>query len=116
MPIVHVDAYHVRHLADLEAAGFEEMSGDGRVTVVEWGDRIASALPADRLETTLTPVADDHAGASPSPTSSIADVARRVEVVALGPSSERVLERFAAGMPRNAGAATERGAARAGPP
>ncbi|MCC7137754.1 MAG: tRNA (adenosine(37)-N6)-threonylcarbamoyltransferase complex ATPase subunit type 1 TsaE [Planctomycetes bacterium] len=89
--IVHVDAYLVRRIADLEAAGFEDMGGDGRVTVVEWGDRIAAALPADRLEVTLTPVDDPT---SPGPAR-----ARRVELRAGGPRSEAVLDRFLAAAP-----------------
>lgn len=86
-PVFHLDAYHVHRVADLEAAGFEEMGGDGRVTVVEWGDRIASALPPDRLEVTLTPVPDAAAAVG-------APVPRRVEIAALGPRAEAVLDRF----------------------
>jgi len=116
MPIVHVDAYHVRRLADLEAAGFEEMSGSGRVTVVEWGDRIATALPADRLETTLSPVAaapPHDAGASPAPY--LVDVPRRVEIVARGPESARVLARLAPSLEGDADLSPARDAAPASP-
>ncbi|MFO0933868.1 MAG: tRNA (adenosine(37)-N6)-threonylcarbamoyltransferase complex ATPase subunit type 1 TsaE [Planctomycetota bacterium] len=55
VPMFHLDAYLVRSAGDLEASGYEELGGEGRVTVVEWGDRIASALPADRLEVTILP-------------------------------------------------------------
>jgi tRNA threonylcarbamoyladenosine biosynthesis protein TsaE len=54
VPMFHLDAYLVRSSGDLEASGWEELGGEGRVTVVEWGDRIADALPKDRLEVTLT--------------------------------------------------------------
>jgi tRNA threonylcarbamoyladenosine biosynthesis protein TsaE len=86
MPVHHVDAYHVRDLASLEASGFEEMGGEGRVTVVEWADRIARALPSDRIEVDLS--GEPGPDASPQ--------ARRVEVRARGPASARVLEAVAA--------------------
>lgn len=46
----HLDAYRLGGIEDLEAAGFEEMCEDGALTCVEWGDRVADALPEDRLE------------------------------------------------------------------
>jgi tRNA threonylcarbamoyl adenosine modification protein YjeE len=92
VPLHHVDAYMVRSLADLEAAGLEEMGGDGRVTCVEWGDRVPAAWPADRLEVTLTPLA-----APSAPTSTVdatfAEPPRRIEIRATGRQAERVLDR-----------------------
>jgi tRNA threonylcarbamoyl adenosine modification protein YjeE len=111
-PIVHMDAYQIRSRADLEAAGFEEMGGEGRVTVVEWGDRIAAALPADRLEVTLTtpptePAAPERAVRASSPGSpSTGDAERALELVATGPASTRVLERLVASHARLFAAAT----------
>ena len=95
VPVHHVDAYMVRRTADLEAAGFEIMGGDGEVTCVEWGDRVADALPPDRLEVTLTPEADPLAPPMEPP--------RRLELTATGSRSARVLERFA----RTVGASLE---------
>lgn len=94
VPMFHLDAYLVRTAGDLEASGYEELGGEGRVTVVEWGDRIASALPGDRLEVTLTPdpgaaPAPVVAGAAPEPPSG-----RRLDLVALGPEAARVLARL----------------------
>ena len=94
VPIHHVDAYHVRDLASLEASGFEEMCGDGRVTVVEWGDRIARALPSDRIEILFSP--------SPSSAEDAAS-SRRIEICALGPASARLLARLGAPEPTPAG-------------
>lgn len=54
----HLDVYRLRGVDDLEATGFEDAVGEGRVTCVEWGERVACALPAERLEVTLTPVPD----------------------------------------------------------
>lgn len=45
----HLDAYRLGDENDLEAAGFEEMCGDGLVTCVEWGSRVEAGLPADRI-------------------------------------------------------------------
>jgi len=88
-PLFHLDAYHLHGPSELEAAGFEEMGGDGRVTVVEWGDRIVEALPADRLEATLTPLADPL-----SPTREGTN--RGIEIAALGPRARAIFERFLA--------------------
>jgi tRNA threonylcarbamoyladenosine biosynthesis protein TsaE len=111
VPVHHLDAYLVRSLAELEAAGFEDMGGAGGLTVVEWGDRIAEALPADRVEVTLTPEADDDSpdeagprnaqAAAPAPrgdgeSGAFPDPPRRVTVVAHGPRSTAALARFAA--------------------
>ena len=92
VPLHHVDAYHLHSLAEFEAAGLEEMGGDGRVTCVEWGDRVPAAWPADRLEVDLTPIdtpvpdAAPAAGEAPEPP-------RRIELRATGPQAERVLAR-----------------------
>ncbi len=53
LPVYHIDAYRLRGPADAEAIGAEEMFfGDG-VTIVEWAERIETALPAERLEVAL---------------------------------------------------------------
>jgi tRNA threonylcarbamoyladenosine biosynthesis protein TsaE len=46
--LYHIDAYRLRGAADLEELGLEEMVADGAV-VIEWADRVADALPPDRL-------------------------------------------------------------------
>ncbi|MBM4035380.1 MAG: tRNA (adenosine(37)-N6)-threonylcarbamoyltransferase complex ATPase subunit type 1 TsaE [Planctomycetes bacterium] len=53
VPVYHIDAYRLRGPADAEALGMDELFfGDG-VAVVEWAERIASALPPERLEIAL---------------------------------------------------------------
>ena len=47
----HVDAYRLRRGADLSDLGIEEMIATGAVAV-EWADRVADALPPDRLTVT----------------------------------------------------------------
>jgi tRNA threonylcarbamoyladenosine biosynthesis protein TsaE len=59
LPVVHIDAYRMAGLGDLESIGWSDELFDGSVTLVEWADRIADQLPADRLEITL-----EHAGES----------------------------------------------------
>jgi tRNA threonylcarbamoyladenosine biosynthesis protein TsaE len=58
LPLVHVDVYRIDHVQELYDIGLDELIGDDTVTLVEWGDRISSMLPADRLEVTIG--ADEH--------------------------------------------------------
>ncbi len=103
VPVHHVDAYMVRGPADLEASGFFELGQDlgrnGGVIAVEWGDRIAGSLPADRLEVEVDVV--EATAASPSET-------RRIAIRALGPATAVILARFGRelerGSPTGAGA------------
>ncbi|MFH0980240.1 MAG: tRNA (adenosine(37)-N6)-threonylcarbamoyltransferase complex ATPase subunit type 1 TsaE, partial [Planctomycetota bacterium] len=44
-------AYRLRSAREMDELGVEEMIADGAV-VVEWADRVAEALPADRLTIT----------------------------------------------------------------
>lgn len=47
--LYHLDAYRVSQVAELEALGFLEMTGDGGAVIVEWADRVAAILPEDHL-------------------------------------------------------------------
>ncbi len=47
----HYDAYRLESAGEFVALGFEEHVGShGAVLVVEWADRVAAALPPERLE------------------------------------------------------------------
>jgi tRNA threonylcarbamoyl adenosine modification protein YjeE len=85
----HLDAYRLGGAEDLEAAGFEEMCGAGRLTCVEWSENVVDALPEDRLELeiTLAPV-----GRVSVPEGDAPEVARSLRLRARGPRSARVLE------------------------
>jgi hypothetical protein len=48
-PVVHADFYRLRGAEELAQLGWEEIV-DGAVTLVEWPNRAAEALPPDRLE------------------------------------------------------------------
>ncbi len=53
LPLYHFDAYRLDGPADLEQLGSEEYFGGGGVCVVEWAERVATALPEDRVEVEL---------------------------------------------------------------
>ena len=55
--VVHIDAYRMQSLADLESIGWDQEMFENAVTLVEWADRIAGQLPPDHLWVTL-----EHAG------------------------------------------------------
>lgn len=78
--LLHVDAYRVRSLNEWDDL---DLDMESAATVVEWGERVADALPTDRLDITLT-----NAGA---------DDARELSVIAHGPRSERLLAALVAG-------------------
>ena len=51
--LVHVDAYRLGSLDELDALDLDESIEDS-VTVVEWGEGLAEVLSEDRLEVTIT--------------------------------------------------------------
>ena len=48
-PVVHADFYRLRGPAEFANLGWEEAI-DGAIAIVEWPEKVAEALPADRLE------------------------------------------------------------------
>ena len=52
-PLCHVDLYRLEWVQELHELGIEEHLDDS-VTLIEWGEMAASALPSDRLEVRLT--------------------------------------------------------------
>ena len=51
-PIVHADFYRLRGPLELENIGWEEAIA-GAIAIVEWPERVAAALPPDRLEVNI---------------------------------------------------------------
>lgn len=49
----HLDVYRLEHLQEAIDVGLPELVDDAAVTVVEWGDTVAPALPRDFLEVRL---------------------------------------------------------------
>jgi tRNA threonylcarbamoyladenosine biosynthesis protein TsaE len=72
--LCHVDVYRLERMQELHDLGIEEQLEDS-VTLIEWGEVAATALPADRLEVRLS------AGAGPDE--------RIIELVLLGESWRR---------------------------
>lgn len=52
--LVHADMYRLTGPADLHEIGWDEAVARADWTFVEWPERIAAALPADRLEVAIT--------------------------------------------------------------
>lgn len=50
----HVDIYRLDHLHEVLDLGLAEMLDEGAVCVIEWGDVVTAALPADHLEVRLS--------------------------------------------------------------
>lgn len=55
IPMVHLDVYRLDHLQELVDLGIPEMLDEDGVTLIEWGDVVTPALPADFLEIRLDP-------------------------------------------------------------
>jgi tRNA threonylcarbamoyladenosine biosynthesis protein TsaE len=55
LPVYHFDFYRLKNRAEIDEIGFDDYLNDGGVTVIEWADRFAEALPGRtrwvRLET-----------------------------------------------------------------
>ena len=52
--IVHADMYRLPDAADLHETGWDDAISDPCLAFVEWPERIAAALPADRLDIVIT--------------------------------------------------------------
>lgn len=61
-PVAHLDVYRLDHARELYGIGVEEYLDGDWVVLIEWGDRVADLLPADRLVVELVPIASSSAG------------------------------------------------------
>jgi tRNA threonylcarbamoyladenosine biosynthesis protein TsaE len=52
-PIYHIDAYRLRDDDEFLELGADEHFGPPNLVFVEWAERVARCLPADRLEITI---------------------------------------------------------------
>jgi tRNA threonylcarbamoyl adenosine modification protein YjeE len=52
-PLVHIDLYRAASVSDLAELGLDDLP-ENAVVLIEWPDRAASLLPADRFDVTLT--------------------------------------------------------------
>ena len=53
LPMIHLDVYRLDQMQELVDLGIAELLDEGGVTLVEWGDAVTPALPADFLEVRL---------------------------------------------------------------
>jgi tRNA threonylcarbamoyl adenosine modification protein YjeE len=51
--LVHADLYRLADVADLHETGWDDAVAAAACTLVEWPERIAAALPADRLDVSI---------------------------------------------------------------
>jgi tRNA threonylcarbamoyladenosine biosynthesis protein TsaE len=59
LPLFHIDLYRLAGAAEALAGGLiDERQGEG-VTLIEWAERLAEALPDDRLEVMIDGTGDD---------------------------------------------------------
>jgi tRNA threonylcarbamoyladenosine biosynthesis protein TsaE len=80
VPVAHVDVYRLERIQELHDFGFEELI-ESRVTIVEWGEAIAPALPLDRIDVRIA-MLDDDTDELPDGV----DDRRIVEIVGRGPA------------------------------
>jgi tRNA threonylcarbamoyladenosine biosynthesis protein TsaE len=59
LPVAHVDVYRLHRIQELHDLGFEELVDGAGVTLVEWGDAVAQAMPNDRVVVKLEAGAED---------------------------------------------------------
>ena len=77
--LFHVDVYRLNGAGELWGLGWEEMLNQGGLMIVEWAERVAQALPVDRLTVEL-----EMAGAN----------SRRVRMSSGGSESKDLLGRI----------------------
>lgn len=62
LPVVHIDAYRMQGLSNLESIGWTGQLFEGAVTAVEWADHIEDELPADHLRIEIDHADEDRRG------------------------------------------------------
>jgi tRNA threonylcarbamoyladenosine biosynthesis protein TsaE len=78
--IYHIDTYRLRDEDEFLALGPEEFFDSDALVFVEWADRVANCLPADRVEIRIEVTGDDS---------------RRFTVAAIGPRYADVVRQLA---------------------
>src|SRR6266700_3811096 len=58
LPVYHLDVYRLSSPEEAADVALDEMLAAGGVVMIEWPERIAPLLPADRLEIRLEPHGD----------------------------------------------------------
>jgi len=76
LPVYHFDAYRMHRAEEIEDLGADDYFFGEGVSLIEWADRVAKSLPADRLEI--------HAA-------HVSETRRIFEIRATGPRSADIL-------------------------
>lgn len=95
VPVWHLDTYRVASLDELIDLSWTDLLAGGGVVLVEWPERIAAALPADRLDIRLADGGGDT---------------REIEIEARGGRMREVVSRLAGKIGRSARGGTPGGA------
>jgi tRNA threonylcarbamoyladenosine biosynthesis protein TsaE len=61
LPVYHYDLYRLHRSEELIDIGFDEYSGPGGVTLIEWPDKFPESMPAEALWVELSPESDGQA-------------------------------------------------------
>ncbi len=78
LPLFHFDAYRLARQSDMLDIGAEEAYYGAGVSVIEWADRVAESLPAERLEVSIEVGSENE---------------RKVTLTPRGPSAHALMER-----------------------
>ena len=81
LPLYHFDVYRLPDSSGLYDLAFDEYLDAGGVVVIEWADRVADALPPDRLDIALSASGQDE---------------RTLTMTARGATACKILEKLAA--------------------
>lgn len=60
LPIFHFDAYRLKSVEEFEALGSAEYFAAGGVCLIEWAERVAEALPQERLDIAIAIVSPNR--------------------------------------------------------
>lgn len=80
-PVVHADAWRLDRVGDVFDLG-DELLDDDVVTVLEWGDALAAALPEDHLTVDISVAGLDAEDPREIVVSGVGELARRVDAIA----------------------------------
>ena len=89
LPIAHFDAYRLGSAREFAELGVAEYFEAGGVCLIEWADKVADVLPADRLTVTLSVTGPDSRVAEltaggPRHAALLADLAAALELTRPG--------------------------------
>ena len=54
VPVYHIDTYRLESVDEFEEIGGEELLYDKGVVIIEWSEKIASALPSEHVAVTIS--------------------------------------------------------------